>query len=189
MDTIPDPIVINEMRALFKAGATPTRLMRHILAHHEPQILPWTDKLIRAYFREAFRIPMFRLSAGLLAEGQKGLIIAHINRNVIHQMIVNGSEWDKENANAPTGSSWMDSLTATDESQMVEQSHPELWKELGGSWDKLDDSARKCIKRLIGNFQTQNEKVEILATLAEQLQQQVIALENEASSSVGAKSA
>jgi hypothetical protein len=187
MDEIPDPTVINELRALFKAGATPSRLMRHIIANREPQILPWTDKLIRAYFREAFRIPMFRLSAGLLADGPEGLVVAHINRNVIHQMIVNRSEWDKESADSPASSTWMDSLTATDESQMVEHSHPESWKELSNVWGQLDDSAKKCIKRLIGNSQTLYEKVEILATLSEQLQQQVIALENEVNSSVGAK--
>src|SRR5580698_658811 len=107
MDMVPDPIIINEIKAMFKAGATPSRLMRHIIANREPQILPWTDKLIRAYFREAFRIPMFRLSAGLLADGPEGLVVAHINRNVIHQMIVNRSEWDKESADSPASSTWM----------------------------------------------------------------------------------
>ncbi len=45
----PDPLVINELREMFKAGATPSRLMRHLIAHHGQQKLPWTDKLIRAY--------------------------------------------------------------------------------------------------------------------------------------------
>jgi hypothetical protein len=180
-----DPLLIAEMKTLFKAGATVSRILRNIIAHLGQKPLPEMDRLVRAYFRQAFGIPMFSGSAGVLTEDRSGLQMAYVNRNVIHQIISNRSEWDQETAaNGQVGSSWIDSLTATDESQLVEQSHPEMLNELSGDWDKLDDKAKKFIKRLIGNSRALNEKVEILATLAEQLQQQVLALETEVSSSV-----
>lgn len=46
-------LVVNELRDLFKSGATPSALIRRIAAAHvgESQL----DALVRAYFREAFR--------------------------------------------------------------------------------------------------------------------------------------
>ncbi len=126
---------------------------------------------------------MFRASAGLLAEGQEGLQIAHVNRNVIHLMISNRNQWDKEAlANGDDSPSWIDSLVATDEAQAIEKCQPELLNELKEDWDKLNDQAKKFIKRMIGNSLTHYEKIEILATLVERLQQQVRALEHEVES-------
>ena len=173
----PEPDVIAELRGLFKAGATPSRLMRHILEHHGPD--QTTDRLIRAYFREAFCVPMFRASVSLLTPGLEGLPIAGVNGSVIHRMVQMRGEWDhnpKDNGH-PTPS-WMGSLVATDEGKMIEQSDPESSPELSGAWKSLDPSTQQYIKRLMGNSQTLYEKVIILSTLVEQLQQQVIALES-----------
>jgi hypothetical protein len=174
-----DPLVIAELRALFKSGATPSRLMRHIVAHHGSQPIPEIDRLIRAYFREGFGIPMFRASADILAMEQEDLRIADYSANVIHRMVETKSEWDKNiTANGHLTTSWIDSLSASNESLLLEQSHPELTIELSGVWSSLDENAKEFIKRLLGNSRVLYEKVALLATLAEQLQQQVIALEN-----------
>jgi hypothetical protein len=174
-----DPLVIAELRALFKSGATPSRLMRLIVAHLGELPLHETDRLIRAYFREAFGIPMFRASAGLLASGHEGLRISHVNGNVIHLMIANRKDWDKDvSENDQLATSWMDDLYASNETSLIEQCPPALLMELKGVWDSLDDRTKKYIKRLTGNCQVLYEKVAILSTLVEQLQQQVLALEN-----------
>ena len=46
------PEVINELRSLFKEGATPSRLIRHIVERHAGERT--FHSLIQAYFHEAF---------------------------------------------------------------------------------------------------------------------------------------
>jgi hypothetical protein len=181
----PDPLVIAELRAMFKSAATPSRLMRHIIAHHGSHALPEIDRLIRAYFREAFCVPMFRASASLLALGPEGLLIAGINASVIHRMIEARGEWDQD-AKAEGGAveTWMDSLVATDQGSLNDRVHPELSSEFAGVWDQFDDSTKQSIKRLIGNSQGLYEQVNILSVLVEQLQMQIVAQENQNQQSV-----
>jgi hypothetical protein len=46
----PDPLVVEELRKLFIAGATPSRLIKHIVARHAHEEKLYT--LIQVYFRE-----------------------------------------------------------------------------------------------------------------------------------------
>lgn len=173
---VPDPIVIAELQALFKTGATPSRLMRHIITHHEPLPMPEIDRLIRAYFREAFCVPMFRESASLLATGPEGLKIAGINASVIHRMIEMRQAWDQESGNQVE--SWMDNLVASDQGDLNDRVNPELFPELTGVWNQLEDTAKQYLRRLIGNSQGIYEQVNILSVLVEQLQMQIMELES-----------
>ena len=168
----PDPNMISELRNLFKAGATPSRLVRLIVDRHgrDSQI----DRLIREYFREAFCLPMFRASASLLTIPSERLPFAGINARTIHQIVERRAEWD-QNANA--GATWMDSLVATDEMVLLERASPEQSEEFATVWDQLEDSAKQYLKRLIGGTQYLSEKVDILSRLVEQLQAQVVAIE------------
>jgi hypothetical protein len=47
--------VVNELRSLFQDGATPSRLIRHIVERHAGERR--YHQLIQDYFREAFGIP------------------------------------------------------------------------------------------------------------------------------------
>ena len=122
---------------------------------------------------------MFRASAGLLSPGHEGLRISHVNGSVIHLMIANRKDWDKDlSENGQSVTSWMDDLYASNEASLIEQCPPAIMMELKGVWDALDDRTKKYIKRLTANCQVLYEKVTILSTLVELLQQQVLALEN-----------
>jgi len=166
----PDPRVIAELRALFKAGATPSRLVRHVVAEHGNG--PDTDRLVRAYFREAFGVPMFRASASLLTLPPEQLAFSGVTARCVHEMVEHRAEWDADD----TTSSWLDALTATDAGVSFDRVSPERTPELAGVWDQLDESTRNLLRRLFSSNQNLGEQVAILARLAEQLQQQVIAL-------------
>ena len=151
-----DPCVIAELRDLFRGGATPSRLVRHVVARHagEPQV----DRRVRAYFREAFGVPMFRASADLLTLPAEQLPFAGASADTIHRIVARRAEWDS--GGEP---SWMDTLTATDEGQL-----------LGGS---VPDHSPESVRRLTATAQHLHEQVAILSRLVEQLQGQVVALE------------
>lgn len=166
----PDPRVIAELRALFKQGATPSRLVRHVVAEHGSG--PDTDRLVRAYFREAFGVSMFRASASLLDLPPEQLAFAGITARTVHQMVERRREWDADG-------SWMDPLTATDVGTQFAQAHPERAPGLAVVWGQLDESTRDELRRLFSGSHYQHEQVEILSRLVEQLQQQILALEQE----------
>jgi hypothetical protein len=92
---------------MFKRGATPSRLVRRIAYRNrgEPQL----DRLIRAYFREAFAYPLFRASASLLELPDGELAFAAITADVVHQIVLRRSEWDS----SPESPCWMDCLSVT----------------------------------------------------------------------------
>jgi len=50
--------VVNEICSLFKDGATPSRLIRHIAERHEGE--KSLHSLIQAYFLQAFGVPIVR---------------------------------------------------------------------------------------------------------------------------------
>jgi hypothetical protein len=52
------PEVIEELRSLFRRGATPTRLIRHIVDRHAN--VPDVGILIQDYFSEAFAVGLLR---------------------------------------------------------------------------------------------------------------------------------
>jgi hypothetical protein len=170
---IPDPVVIAELRSLFKSGATPSRLMGQIIAHHEQQSLPATNKLIRAYFREAFGIPTIRISADLLSQELEGLRIAHASAEVIHQLVLRRSEWD-----ASSEETWMDSFTIDDATKLPTPAPLESSNQFSEALSHVDDKTRQYLKDLVGYSESLSQKVAILSTLAERLQQQVSRLEN-----------
>ena len=166
----PDPRLITELRNLFKGGATPSRLVRLIVARHGsgPQI----DRLIRAYFREAFRLPMFRASASLLTMPSQELPFAGVNAGAVHQIVERRAEWDREPS---SGVTWMDALQTRGEG--VERTAPEQSGEFAALREQLGEPARDYLKRLVWGSQDLHEKVVILSRLVERLQEQVLELE------------
>src|SRR5437870_5033691 len=87
-----NPLVVNELRSLFKAGATPSALIRRIADH--PVGKPNLDGLVRAYFREAFYVPMIRVGPEQVRQIAAGNGLLALNVTVLHQMIQTRREWD-----------------------------------------------------------------------------------------------
>ena len=152
-----DPQVIAKLRDLFRGGATPSRLVRHVVARHggEPQV----DRLVRAYFREAFGVPMFRASADLLTLPAEQLSFAGVSADTIHQIVARRAEWDTSGV-----PSWMDTLTATDPGQFPERTAP--------------DESPESVRRLTATARHLHEQAAILSRLVERLQGQVVTLES-----------
>jgi hypothetical protein len=169
---VTDPRVVAELRAMFREGSTPSRLIQHIAACHGNE-----DRLfflIQDYFREAFAVPLVRASNVRAERTQNDLRLAHLNIDLVHEMVQHRSEWDNApETNGGGRQGWLDSAVATDEGELIERAQPATLPELSGCWGELGEGARNYIKRLIGNVNALYERVQILARLAESLQQRL----------------
>jgi hypothetical protein len=164
-----NPLVVNELRALFRAGATPSAIIRRVAERHPFD--PNLDGLVRAYFREAFHVPMIRVGPEQVQHVAQGGQLAGLNAAVVPQMLQARSRWDQSGGSRGPGQDcWMDAVAPSDEAARSVASHPERIPELAGSWDRMDETARQFVTRLIGNAHALNETVHALAALAEQIQ-------------------
>jgi hypothetical protein len=66
-------------------------------------------------------------------------------------------------------------VRATDEFQLLRNVEAGALPELAGWWNQIDEEGQRFIARTIASAQALSEKVQVLAALAEQLQQQVLA--------------
>jgi hypothetical protein len=167
-----NPQLVIELRAKFRAGCTPSLLIKHIAAlHHHDQNL---FSLVQAYFREAFHISLVRISNQFEDLTNDGLRNAHLNSSLLHEMIQRFSEWGAmPESTTSEKKAWFDSLVATDEAKLIIQAQPGTLPEFSNCWQDLDLPTQEYIKRIIGNANSLYEKVRILANFAELLQQQV----------------
>jgi hypothetical protein len=167
-----NPLVVNELRMMFKSGATPSALIRRIVERHVGEAR--LDHLVRAYFREAFHIPMIQIGLEQVKQIAEGGSLPILNTAVLLRMVQARSEWDQpEPVDDPSRRNWLDSAMATGNSTKVVATDPKAIPELAGSWDLIDDLGREFIQRLIGAANSMHEQVSILAGLAERLQEQV----------------
>lgn len=157
------PPVVGELRALFRAGATPSALVRRVAERHAGDA--GLDALVRAYFREAFHVPSVRVGPEQVRHAAAGGSLPVLNVTVLPRMVAARHEWDDA-----AGGSWLDAAAAPDEPP-----DPGTLPELARSWDRMDDDARRFVARLIDTARTSHDHVAALAALAEQLQQQVVA--------------
>lgn len=167
------PQVILELRALFREGATPSRLIQHIYARHGGG--ESRPVLVEQYFAKAFFVWMVRIPDGWDEFCSGDLRHAQLNTAVLHQIVVNRPRWDQEVG--PVPDSWLDSLVATDDLQAMQQIDPMAHPELAQAWPQLDSEGKKYLQRVLGQATTLHEQVAILARLAERLQQRLVALE------------
>jgi hypothetical protein len=173
-----DPRVVAELQSMFREGNTPSSLIKHIVARHqdEPNVFP----LIQSYFRAAFAVPLVRVSNRPEDYCHSDLRLAHLNIHLLHEMIQHRAEWDQERwPTTGDGLSWLDSVVATDELELIERAQPASLPEFSTCWKALDEGAQNYIKRLMGNVNALHERVRASASLTERLQQRIAELQEQ----------
>lgn len=166
------PEVVGELRSLFKDGATPLRLIQHIVERHEPERN--CHALIQAYFLEAFGIPIVRGLNPLDDYRHNDLRYAFLNEQLVHDMIQKRGEWDVGSATESNGNeSWLAPLTANDDQQRISEIQTTSIPELSRCWTQLTPKEQYFIQRSLASATGLYETVKILARLAECLQQKL----------------
>jgi hypothetical protein len=178
--------VIDELRAMFKEGATPSRLIQHVVARH-PDERNWYG-LIQDYFREAFGVQIVRGLSPSEHYDDISMRYAYLNEDVLHEIVQKRPEWDQE-LNDSQALSWLGALAAKDTAERIQELESNESPELVDSWNRVSDKDRATIIRITANLNSRIEMCHILARLAERLQQQVLALERKQTAPVGLKNA
>jgi hypothetical protein len=170
------PQVINELRLLFRDGATPSRLIRLVVERHPEEAR--FHQLIQDYFREGFGIPIVRGLNPIDDYRQADLRYAFLNEQLVHEMLEKRSEWDSaEGAIMSTTGSWLDSLTVSGDQQRISQVKAVPIPELRRVWSQMTPEEQDFIDKSMASANGLYETVKILSRLAECLQQRVVELE------------
>lgn len=154
-----------------RAGGTPSALVRAVAERHagEPQI----DWLLRAYFREAFRVPMLQIGREGVERIARGCGSPALDAAVIHRMVAARAGWDVLAPGDEPRACWLDSATATDKAEMLRATEAEMRPDSVPGWDQLGGEGRRFLTRALANARPPYERLRILAALADQLQQQL----------------
>lgn len=162
-----DPRVVAELRELFVAGATPSRLIRHIATRHDEPC--WPD-LVPHYFAEAFAV------AVLAADGWP----SDLDRELLRDMVGRSHLW-RTPEDAESDPAWWDGMrpVSGSERELLDRLRPETEPALREVWDSLPERTRSHIRRTAVNAAAYHEYAAVLARLVERLQEQVIRLEQE----------
>ena len=160
------PEVIGELRTMFKEGATPSRLIRHIVERHENEHR--FHLLIQLYFLEAFAVPIVRGLNPIDDYQHADLRLDFLNEQLLHEMVQKRSEWDHGGSET-----WLDSLTATDDEQRHRKVRDAVPGELSRLWTQMTPKEKAYIHMLYASSHGQDETVKIMSRLLEALQNQV----------------
>ena len=160
------PEVVNELRSLFREGATPSRLIQHIVERHSGEESFFM--LIQDYFREAFGVPIVRGLSPVDDYLHPELRYEFLNQQLLHEMVENRSEWDNDDSE-----SWLDSLIATDDDQRINSVRNVVPGELSRFWTQMTPKEREYIQVMFASSHGMSETVKIMSRLLESLQQQL----------------
>jgi hypothetical protein len=165
-----DKNLVHELRRMFIDGATPSQLMHHI--EKQCQDDRRLHFVIKDYFREAFRIPLLRNVVS--GEGYSpNSRHAHYNREVVPEMIQRIGEWNRTDLEG----SWLEGVSVHSLSEHTERLQTARFEELDRVWDSLSDNEKLFIIRKIALKDYYWDVVKGLASLAERLQERIVALE------------
>ena len=167
--------IISELRSILKEGATPSRLIRHIVERHSGESGMHT--LIQEYFLETFGVPIVRGLKPLDDYDHADLRYAFLNNDLLHDIVQKRLEWDGDFTDAPELNSWLDTLIASDDHERIRQMQSSVPNDLKHCWPQLSLEEQYYIQMSSASANGLNEKVKILSRLVEQLQQKVIELE------------
>jgi hypothetical protein len=168
------PDVVGELRSMFKEGATPSRLIRHIVERHDDE--RGHHGLIQAYFLEAFGIPIVRGLNPTDDHQHTDLRYAFLNDQLVHDMVQRREDWDP-GFGSGASENWLDPLKASDDQQRLRQVQGRNIPELSRCWTQLTPKEQDFIQRSLATANGLHETVKILSRLAECLQQQLSELQ------------
>jgi len=168
-----DPQVVDDLQRMMRDGTTPSRLIRHIMAHHADDSSRDFRIRVLDYFHEAFRVFL----RGLPRETEdwsNEYSNPHHNQFLLHHIVQHRAHWDQSGDCA-----WLGDLKATDQGALNDSIDLNQQPEFAGVVDHLDETAEKAIKSIMGSANALYELVQVLAALAERLQQKVDRLEEQ----------
>ena len=171
--------IIQELRQLFKEGATPSRLIRHILASHpEETVSRW---MLRDYLEEAFGLTLARGVKSSEDYEHPDLRCAVLNRTLIPEIIQQRKQWDSPpESQMVIEPCWLDGLEVTNpeiaKKAATALPHPGLSE---ATWANLSPAEQESLHVQMASHRLLLERVLMLATLAERLQHQVEKLEQQ----------
>ncbi len=131
-----DSQLVDELRCLFKKGATPSRLIRRVVAQHQGH--PKLDALVRVYFREAFHVPMLCVDLDELDREPHSLPLAKLNRDLPNRMVQMRKEWETASDEDQPQPGWMESVSATDGGRLLHETDPTAIPVLAESWNQMN---------------------------------------------------
>jgi hypothetical protein len=170
------PEVIEELRTLFKNGATPSRLIRHIAARHDDE--ERLHFLVQDYFMEAFGIPIVRGLDPTDDYQPSDFRHAFLSEQLLHQMIEKLSEWHtRADGSTKDDEPWFTGLVATPDEARMGQAQSAPVPDLAGCWPKLSQKEQSYMRAIMASANGLHETVKILSRLAETLQQKIDELE------------
>jgi Cdc6-like AAA superfamily ATPase len=182
----PDPAIVVDLRKLFLAGATPSRLIRFIASHHAGDA-NW-PRYVSTYFWAAFSVVIPRVESKLQNDHFETADFSHYNEDELHEIVVRAKEWHTNSTPEEDSlPAWFENLEVQDDFTTATAMHPEVHPSLVDCWPSMDEKARKFVRQSMINAQAYYERMRIIAKLAEQLQHQVIDLENRANCTVSAE--
>lgn len=170
------PEIISELRAMFKDGATPARMVEYIRLH-EGAKRPWFA-VVMQYFFAAFRCTSIRVPARVEEYGTCSQKLVKTSPDVLHDIILQREHWENEESEVRE-EHWFDALTAADLMEHLEQVDLAAIPELANSLEHIDAQGQEYIKTRFASACRHYEQVRILSHLAERLQQKVLELESQ----------
>jgi hypothetical protein len=175
--------IVDRLRDQFRRGATPSKLIRTIREMHRGEVP--NPCVIQDYLEAAFHVPLIPcLRSGDDYSADRTLRHAALNRVLLPELVAQLQTW-----NSPTGvearlhGSWLDGLQAIspEEARATAQALPHHGISDEG-WAMLSEPDKDAIHVMIASSQVVSSRVQILAKLAECLQQQVDELQGQLAS-------
>ena len=170
-----DAVIIEELRELFRNGATPSRLMHHVRNRFPGEkVSMW---VIQAYFEQAFCLGMVRgISPAMDVTNPR--TFPSLNKRLILEMVHSRNDWNTLGSHSTDPKSWFDHLETRSEDEVIEMSRLEPHSFISAEgWQALGPDDQQMLRAHFAGNEMVSERVQILATLAERLQQQVEELE------------
>jgi hypothetical protein len=178
-----DALVVDELRAMFRDGSTPSRLIQHIVDRHDGERNCYS--LVQAYFREAFGVNMIRGLRPLDRYHHSDLRDAFLNKDLLHEMVEMQATWNHDAHQVEADTSWLTGLSVLSFDDHCNEAAAGV-PEIRDLWNRLDPKVQAVIERLVAGGIFTYEQVKILTRLAERLQQRVNELERQLKKEAGA---
>jgi len=149
-------------------------LIRDIIAHLGDTA---SSREVREILAESFQLPLVRLGPSLDLS-QMSYKQGILNRVLLAEIVANKERWEALLSPSPRVSSWLDGLQVTNpeevRTKIAADSYPGLSKE---SWAALRPDEQQALIVQLASGLVLSERFEILARLAERLQEKIDELE------------